>query len=393
MPTGRPFKPHLPPILIALCVLLCCAVAPARAGDEASAQQHKLEQLRSRIQALQARMERDVDRRGSVQGELRRAERAIAAAAAGLRELDGKVAAANKRLVALKRQQAQKQAALDGQKAALAAQIRAAYAEGSNSELQMLLNAEDPATLGRMLAYYDYLNQARATRIRAVREELRALTALNRQVEQQLADISALRDQRARALAQMQSERDARKRTLAKLNGEIHDRGAQLARLQRDARSIEDLLANLQQALSDIPADLEKTRDFARLRGRLAWPVSGKLLHRFGEPLVGDRLPAQGDLIAAPMGTPVHAVAWGRVVYADWLPRFGLLVILDHGHGYLSIYAHNQSLYAQVGDWVQPGQRIATLGDSGGQAQPALYFELRHNNTSLNPRKWCRGRP
>ncbi|HEX5340654.1 MAG TPA: peptidoglycan DD-metalloendopeptidase family protein [Gammaproteobacteria bacterium] len=377
--------------VFAAALMAVCSAAPAAGGEDTAAQQHKLDQLRSRINVVQTRMERDVDRRSAVQGELRGSERAIARAATQLHELDGQVAVAQKRLAALQQEQARKQAALDKQKAALAAQIRAAYAEGRDSELQLLLNAEDPASIGRILAYYDYLNQARATRIQAVRSELETLAALNAQVKTQLADVSRLRDRRAGALAQMQVRRNARKQLLTRINSDIHDRNAELAHLRHDEQSIRDLLASLRQALSDIPPDLEKTRRFASLRGHLPWPVTGKLTHRFGEPLVGKRLPAQGDLIAAPMGTPVHAISWGRVVYADWLPRFGLLVILDHGDGYMSIYAHNQSLYAQVGDWVHPGQLIATLGDSGGQERPALYFEIRHGSQSLDPRKWCKG--
>lgn len=379
------------PLVVAVALLAICPATRA-AGSDAAAQQHKLDQLRSRIDAVQTRMDRDVGRRSAVQSQLRQYERDIARTAANLRELDGKVAAAQSRLDTLQHEQALKQAALDQQKSALAAQIRAAYAEGRDSELQLLLNAEDPATVGRLLTYYDYLNQARAARIQAVRSELQALATLNQQVKAQLADVSQLRDQRAEALTKMQAGRDARKQLLARINSDIHDRNAELAHLRHDEQSIQDLLTNLRQALSDIPPDLEQTREFVKLRGHLQWPVSGKLAHRFGEPLVGNRLPAQGDLIAAPMGTPVHVISWGRVVYADWLPRFGLLVIVDHGDGYMSIYAHNQSLYAQVGDWVHPGQVIATLGDSGGQEQPALYFEIRHKNSSLDPRKWCRGR-
>jgi murein hydrolase activator len=378
--------------VVAIALLVVGSGATAAGDDAAAVQQHKLEQLRTRINAVQSRMDRDVDRRSAVQGQLRQSERDIARTAANLRELDGKVAAAQSRLDVLQHEQAGKQAALDQQKSALAKQIRAAYAEGRNSELQLLLNAEDPATVERLLTYYDYLNQARATRIQAVRSELQALATVNEQVKAQLADVSQLRDQRAKALASMQAGRDARKRLLAHINSDIHDRNAELARLHHDEQAIQDLLATLQQALSDIPPDLEKTREFAKLKGHLNWPVAGKLAHRFGEPLVGKRLPAQGDLIAAPMGTAVKVISWGRVVYADWLPRFGLLVIVDHGAGYMSIYAHNQSLYTQVGDWVHPGQVIATLGDSGGQEQPALYFEIRHKNRPLNPRQWCRGR-
>lgn len=377
--------------IVIVLMLGSVAASGATDGDNAANQERKLEALRDRINAVQSRMDRDVDRRSAVQGELRQSEKDIARAASSLRDLDGKVADAQKRLADLQHEQALKQAALDQQKTALAGQIRAAYAEGRDSELQLLLNAEDPASVERLLTYYDYLNQARATRIQAVHKQLQALAALNAEVKSQLADVSRLRDQRAEALKKLQTGRDARRKLLVQINADIHNRNAELEHLRHDEQAIQGLLTSLRQAMSDIPPDLEKTREFARLRGYLNWPVPGRLAHRFGEPLVGRRLPAQGDLIAAPMGTPVHVISWGRVVYADWLPRFGLLVIVDHGGGYMSIYAHNQSLYAQVGDWVRPGQVIATLGDSGGQEHPALYFEIRHKSTPLDPRKWCKG--
>ncbi|MGB9428421.1 MAG: peptidoglycan DD-metalloendopeptidase family protein [Gammaproteobacteria bacterium] len=379
-------------LIAALCTLLLLGGGIKAAGATAADQQAQLKTLRARIAKVQANLDRDIQTRGKVQQQLRGSEQQIAQLSADLRGLNRSVADAQSRLKTLQHQQAQKQAALDAQKDALAKQIRAAYMEGRDSQLQLLLNAQDPATIGRLLAYYDYFNKARATRIQAVRSELDALATINAQVQQQLTALSRLRDQRSRALAKLEQSRATRKRVLAQLNTSIQTRGAQLARMKQDERSIEDLLANLQQTLSDIPADLEGHHRFASLRGRLPWPVAGRIIQSFGAPLAGGRLRAHGDLIAAPLGTPVRAVSYGRVVFADWLPHFGLLVIVDHGDNYMSIYAHNQSVYVHVGDWVQMGETIATLGDSGGQNEASLYFEIRHRGTALSPRDWCRGR-
>ncbi|MGH8306670.1 MAG: murein hydrolase activator EnvC family protein [Gammaproteobacteria bacterium] len=361
------------------------------ASDTAAVKQAQLKTLRTRIATVQAKLDRDIQKRGTVLQQLRDSEQQIAQLATSLHGLNRSVAQAQAHLAALQREQAQKQAALNTQKDALAKQIRDAYMEGRDSQLQLLLNAQDPATISRLLAYYAYFNKARAARIRAVRVELDALAKINAQVQQQVTVLSGLRDQRARALANLKQSRKTRKQVLAGLDANIHTRGEQLARMQRDERSIQDLLANLQQTLSDIPADLEGHHRFASLRGRLPWPVVGRVIQSFGAPLAGGRLRARGDLITAPLGTPVRAVSYGRVVFADWLPHFGLLVIVDHGDGYMSIYAHNQSVYVHVGDWVQMGETIATLGDSGGQNEPALYFEIRHRNVALSPRDWCRG--
>ncbi|MGH8377639.1 MAG: murein hydrolase activator EnvC family protein [Gammaproteobacteria bacterium] len=379
-------------ILVLLCVLLLLpATNLEAASDTAAVKQAQLKTLRTRIATVQAKLDRDIQKRGTVQQQLRDSEQQIAQLATSLHGLDRSVAQAQTHLAALQHEQAQQQAALNAQKDALAKQIRDAYMEGRDSQLQLLLNAQDPATISRLLAYYAYFNQARAARIRAVRAELDALAKINAQVQRQVTALSGLRDQRARALANLKQSRKTRKQVLAGLDANIHTRGEQLARMQRDERSIQDLLANLQQTLSDIPADLEGHHRFASLRGRLPWPVNGRVIQTFGAPLAGGRLRAHGDLIAAPLGTPVHAVSYGRVVFADWLPHFGLLVIVDHGDGYMSIYAHSQSVYVHVGDWVQMGETIATLGDSGGQDEPALYFEIRHRNVALSPRDWCRG--
>jgi septal ring factor EnvC (AmiA/AmiB activator) len=361
-------------------------------ADQAAVKQQQLDALRAKLIKVQSDREQELHRRDTVQVELRQSERGIAVLAHQLTDLDGQLAAGQGKLAALQRQQAAGQAALDAHKAALAQQIRAAYMEGRDSQLKLLLDAEDPAAVGRLLAYYDYLNRARAARIAAVHQELTALDSVNTQIQQQLAGIKTLRDSRAKALTDLEQQRGARRQMLAKLNSTIKSRDAEIGKLKHDQQALQSLLNELQQAMSDIPPELEQGHRFGTLRGHLLWPVQGRLLKRYGETRAGGHLRWDGDLIAAPVGTPVRAVSYGRVVYADWMPHFGLLVILDHGGGYLSVYAHNQSVAHQVGDWVKAGDTIASLGESGGQDEPALYFELRHRNETLDPRKWCRGR-
>ena len=377
------------PLAVVGLLLLSGITVPALSVDDA-AKQAQLQELRARIGRMQSKLDNDIQQRSKLQLELRGSEQQIARLSKSLHDLDRTVTQAQSHLAALQRQQAQKQVALAAQKYALAKQIQAAYMQGRDSQLQLLLNAQDPATISRLLAYYDYFNKARAARIQSVRDELEVLATINNQVQQQVKDLSNLRTQRTQALAQLEQSRQQRKQALVQLNASIHTSSQKLARMRNDASTLENLLANLQQTLADIPAGLEGHHRFASLRGRLPWPVAGHVIQRFGEPLAGGRLHARGDLIAAPLGTPVRAISYGRVVFADWLPHFGLLVIIDHGDGYMSIYAHNQNVYAQVGDWVQMGETIATLGDSGGQNQAALYFEIRYRNVALSPRDWCR---
>jgi len=236
------------------------------------------------------------------------------------------------------------------------------------------------------------VNQARAARISAVHQELTALDEVDAHITQQLANLKKLRDSRAASLADLQARGKSRRQLLASIDAGIKSRNAEIGRLNKDQQAMQSLVDSLRQAMQDVPPELQQGRRFSALKGHLLWPVGGRMLNYYGQSRAGGHLHWEGDLIAAPTGTPVRAISQGRVVYADWMPHFGLLVIVDHGEGYLSIYAHNQNVTHQVGDYVKAGETIAALGDSGGQDQPALYFELRHGNTTLDPRRWCRGR-
>ena len=386
----RPFRTAVP-ALAAFALVAGLAVA-ATPPDNAAAKQKQLDALKTRLAQVEADRDAEVRRRGALQTDLRQNERGIAKLSRQVADLDRQMAPVQSRLDELHRQQTAHQAALDTQKAALAAEMQAAFMEGRDSQLRLLLDAQDPATVGRLLAYYDYLNHARAARILTVRAELTELAALDTEIVKQVAGLKSLRDSRSQTLADLQQQGAARRQLIAQIDVSIKSRDAEIVRLRRDQQALQALVDQLRQALADIPADLTQGRRFSSLRGRILWPVSGRLLNHYGQPRAGGHMRWEGDLIAAPAGTAVRAVSYGRVVYADWMPHFGLLVILDHGGGYLSIYAHNQSIARQVGDWVQAGETIAALGDSGGQEQPALYFELRHGKDTLDPRRWCRGR-
>lgn len=372
--------------------MLVLAAAGAMAGDNVAAKQQQLDALKARLAKVQAAREEDLQRRNKLQTGLRQSERGIAKLSRQVTDLDRQMAPAENKLADLKRQQAAHQAALDAQKTALATQMQAAFMEGRDSQLKLLLDAQDPASVGRLFAYYDYLNRARVARIVSVRSEITAIAALGTQISGQITDLKTLRDDRGQTLTDLQQQDASRRQLIAEIDSSIKSHNAEIGRLKRDQQALQALVDDLRQALSDIPADLEQGKRFSTLRGKLLWPVPGRVLSGYGQPRAGGHMRWEGDLIAAPVGTPVRAVSYGRVVYADWMPHFGLLVILDHGNGYLSIYAHNQNIARQVGDWVQAGETIATLGDSGGQEQPALYFELRHGKDTLDPRRWCRGR-
>lgn len=369
--------------------LLLCLPTGAGANNKAAAKKQELAKVKARIATVKQRLDKAVARRGHLTTQLRATEKKLGAAQTSLQRATRSLTQANRKLASIKREQAQEKRKLDAQKTAIASQIRAAYIAGSDSRLKLILNQQNPAQVQRMLVYYDYFNRARASRIAAFNSRLHKLAHLHDARQGELAHLSHLEDERQLAFNKVKKRRDKRHAVLAKVNTSIHNQNATLAALKQSRQQLKRLIAQLTNALADIPQGLD-SHSFATLRGKLHWPVAGKHIARYGAPRAAGRLRWDGVLIAAKPGEPVHAIAHGRVIYAGWLPRFGQLLIIDHGGGYMSLYAHNQSLYKAVGDWVKAGDAIAAVGNTGGQSQAALLFEIRHNKKPVNPGVWCR---
>ena len=357
-------------------------------SEDAREKQQQLEALRAEIQQLQRELARDIGQRDRLTGELRETERELGRAANALRDVNVRLQFKQERLQQLEAEQRAREAALAAERDALAAQVRAAYITGREEKLKLLLNQQDPATLGRVLAYYDYLNRARAARIENVNAQLARLAVLEKEIAAEVAALDDARAERKRILAELEQARDQRATLLARLEAEIRDQNTELKRLQADERALAELVQSLLNVFADIPDSLANGAAFKDLRGRLPWPTKGSVVADFGDPRADGRMQWNGMMIGGSPGTPVRAVSHGRVAYADWLPHYGLLMVLEHGDGYLSLYGHNQALYKEVGDWVEPGEIIAAIGDSGGQQRAALYFEIRHGKRLEDPRRW-----
>lgn len=368
--------------------VIYAAANNAATGDQAS----QLEKLRTRIRALSSTLWAARGRRNSLQARLRATEQEIGAVSGRLRRLDGELRQQAQRLQTLERRKAHLETRLARERHTLADQLRAAYMMGRQEKIKLLLNQQDPGKVGRVLVYYDYLSRARAARIRAVMTRLDELRTVEQAIAQQTSALQRLRAGQREEKRALEANRRTRRRVLAALDAQIHGKGQELERLQRDARALRKLMDSLQRTPADIPARAARV-PFATLKGRLPWPTVGRVIARYGQPRDIGNLKWHGVLIAAPAGGTVRSVGYGRVVFADWLRGLGLLIILDHGHGYMSLYAHNRSLYVKTGDWVKPGQVIASVGDSGGEPRPALYFEIRYQGRPVNPFQWCRGVP
>jgi septal ring factor EnvC (AmiA/AmiB activator) len=269
---------------------------------------------------------------------------------------------------------------------ALASQVRMSFLAGRQETIKLMLNQESPALLGRMLAYYDYLNRARSRRIDSVLADLATLAEIAAESERVTRELVALereREDRVAAIGRLRAERAT---AVAALDEQLESGTAEIDRLRGEEARLTQLVEALEAVLAEFPVGSQAP--FSGSRGKLGWPIPGRLLSRFGEPRAGPELRWKGVQVAAPAGTPVRSIYHGQVVYSDWLPGLGLLAIVDHGEGYMSLYGHNEALLKEAGDWVAPGEAIAQVGDSGGQSQTALYFEIRRNGEPVNPRDW-----
>ena len=377
--------------LVLLLGLSAGALAQDSDGELAKVKEQELEEVRERISELKQSMDAAAEERDRLTGELQELEVAIAEQRMRLKEIerDQEYTAAKKQR--LDAELADREQHLDAESEALAAQVRTAYMSGSQEKIKLLLNQRDPATLGRLMAYYRYLNEYRAENIEAVIEQIRKLDALRGQIAAEAARLEQLARTRYDELGRLNSSQESRKALLDSLRRRIADEGQEVERLAAQEKDLSRLIAELTSILSDYPISSEDP--FSEHRGQLTWPVAGRLLHEFGQPRVGGSIKWNGVVLGAPRGREVRAVYHGRVAFADWLAGMGLLVIVDHGEGYMTLYGYNETILKDTGDWVAPGDVIATVGDSGGQPQASLYFELRRGTKPENPSRWVTKRP
>ena len=365
--------------------VVLAATTAAWAAD-VDTKEAELKQVRARIESIRKAIHADAERRDALAAQLKKAELAIQSAREQLAAVREQRAATEKELAALQQEQLETERAIEAERKALAGELAAAYMIGRQEQLKLLLNQEDPAALGRMMTYYGYLGRARAARIDRIKERLEHLALLKERVAGQLARLRVLEAEQERSLAQLADARRERAATLAQVQAKLKSRNEQLAKLQSDAQALEKLVAELRRAIDEFPELAQQP--FQRVKGKLPWPVTGEVLARFGQPRAGGPLKWQGIVIGAARGTQVRAPFYGRVVYADWLPGLGLLLVLDHGDGYMTLYGNNEQLYRRVGERVAPGDILAAVGDAAGVGKTGLYLEIRKGRQTLDPAAW-----
>jgi murein hydrolase activator len=355
--------------------------------DESGHKREQLDNLQQQIQLLQRTLDQLVDKKSSVRAELRENERLYGTVAAALKRLNDQIEGQEKSLRKLRNERDLNQKKSLQLKQSLARQIRAAHAMGRQERLQLILNQQEPVKLERLWTYYSYVARARVDDLNELRATLERLQTSEQELTaagERLIELKKEKQTEAASLAQSSQERQV---LLAKLDREAQEQGSELDRLKQDERRLQNLILAVQNAAKDVQFQPRSNKSFANSRGRLQWPVKGKLVQDFGVATASSQ--SNGVLIRASEGDPVHAVADGQVIFADWLVRYGLLMIVDHGKGFMTLYAFNQSLYKSVGDTVKSGEQIAAVGRSGGRPIPALYFEVRENGRPINPMHWC----
>ncbi len=378
-------------VLLILAVPGATAMAQSADDDLTQIKERELEQVRDQISSLKKSMDERAADRDRITGELQSAEMAISEKRINLKALEREKGFVERRKAELDQKLASEEARLDEEIGLLATQVRAAYTSGSQDRIKLLLNQHDPAQLGRQLAYYRYLSEFRGQNIEAVNTLIGELSALRAEVAEEASRLTRLARGRYAELTELNLAQEKRQSLLAALKSKIAEEGSEIERLAAQEQDLARLIAELTSILSDYPISSEQP--FSELKGSLTWPVAGRLLHDFGQPRAGGGVKWNGVVLAAPRGREVRAIYHGRVVFADWLAGLGLLVIVDHGEGFMTLYGYNETTLKTAGDWVAPGDVIATVGDSGGQQQSGLYFEIRKGTRPMNPRGWISRKP
>ncbi|WP_235578512.1 peptidoglycan DD-metalloendopeptidase family protein [Pseudoxanthomonas sp. Root65] len=398
------------------------APAPAQSSREA---EQKLQRVRSELKSIAQERRKLEGERGAASRQLRDADEQVGRTTRSLAETEAALRREAAALEDLQRQRDAMRAQQAAQRAQLAGLVRAAYQRGDDAPLKVLLSQERVADANRLLAYHRYVQRDQARRIESLNTELAALDQVEQDIAARRAELDAARAKQREQVSQLEKDRKARASLVADLDQRYQDRASKEKALGQDARSLERLLANLRAAAARAEAERRAAarREAAAAAaaqkregggatartprappprpsvasapplkvGGLGWPVSGNLLARYGGRLPDGRA-STGVLIGAPSGTPVTAVADGTVVFSEWMTGYGLILILDHGNGYMSLYAHNDSLLKDSGERVKRGDAVARVGTSGGQGQAALYFELRRNGQPVDPSSWLQRR-
>ncbi|HEX7455243.1 MAG TPA: peptidoglycan DD-metalloendopeptidase family protein [Gallionella sp.] len=368
-------------------------------GAASASQQEELENLRQRIAAMQSEITKTSESKSEAADALRTSELAISDSNRKLAGLAEQQHEADLKLNALQTQQQQLSQNLSRQKVLLEKLLYQQYVGGKHEYLKLILDNQDPNKVARDLQYFQYIARNRAAWLESLRSNLNALNSVSQEVHTQSETLEKLRTEQATQKEKLKQDQRERLQVLGQVSKQLTLQRREITRLQHDENGLAKLVSKIAEMLAkpkskslfrndNIPDNRFDGKPFVQLQGRLALPVKGDITNHFGATRPDSTVIWKGLFIRAASGQTVKAVAAGRVVFADWLRGFGNLIIVDHGNAYMSLYGNNETLYKQVGDELRGGDTIATVGNSGGNADSGLYFELRHESKPLDPLKW-----
>ncbi|MHC9511560.1 murein hydrolase activator EnvC family protein [Kangiella sp. M94] len=373
-------------------LLLVLALAFSSFGHTAQNQQQaeqELQQLKQVIGQLQKRLAENRSQQSDTEKSIQAIDIKLSKVSKKLHDTQNKITQNKKQLSKLQKQKTEKNILKEQQRKQLSSQLRSAYIAGQEEYVKLLLNQEDPAKISRMLQYYRYLNEARIRDIEALQKTLQELQEVEQQINLKTLELSELETQQKQQVEQQLSLKSQQTDALKKLKQDYQNQNTRLAQLRKDEQELQAIISSLQQTLEEF-APKQSLKGLAKYKNKLSWPVKGSVEHRFGSNKFENKVKWNGIVINASSGQSVQSIHNGQVVFADWLRGFGLMVIIDHGQGYLSLYGQNESLLKSTGDWVEAGEPIATIGRSGGSSEPGLYFEIRYQGKPQNPLSWIK---
>lgn len=370
--------------LAVIFILLCSAASTAFAQDERERTQQQLEQLQAEISARQEALAQKRSELSHSQNQLRSIEQAINTATQELSSTQRELFQTNRQIESLGAEQLILQDQLAEQAELLADQVDAAYRAGDYQILELLLNQSDPGRIERLMAYYRYMNAARLEDLQLLHEREAELETIKTRLAEAQERLENEEARRVSQRAALNSQKQEREQQITRIQNESASEEEQLAALHASVEELTELLVSLAEVSRNVPVNLAGLEN---KRNQLDWPVRGEIRHQFGDAQSSE-VGWSGMVIETEAETPVRNVADGRVLFSDWLRGFGLLLVIDHGEGYMSLYGYNQALLFDVGESVRAGETVALSGKSGGQREPALYFEIRHRGRALNPNRY-----
>ncbi len=377
-------------LLSSIGTCLCCAVLFGGISQAAEVEQPgvQLDEVNKAISAIESWINDAANNRSQLENDLRSTNVQIESLQQSIDSNQLAVLTSQTELDVLQKRSAELEQQKVAQQELVTQALRASYIIGRDSSLKLLLNQEDPGPGTRMLRYYASFNDSRLTRLATYQQTLNELSVTTAGITDTTRSLQKRSIELEEQLVSLTHSRESRADILLALEAELASRSDQLVQLVQDRQHLENLITEINRIVSDIPAP-EELMPFAQAQGELPWPLAGSLLNRFGASYSEGNLQRQGIIISAAEGSAVRAIHPGRVVFADWLRGSGFLLVIDHGQGYMSLYAHNQGLLKQSGDWANRGEAIAAAGNNAGMDSPGIYFEIRHNGQAQNPVNWC----